>query len=240
MSPLVPIVVLVAVGLLVYWQLIIAEGAYLGPRVVAFLYDVVARRYNRIKKFNPDDDASFVSNPLVEWLSSVKQPRVLDVATGSGRLPLSLVAHKDFDGTIVAVDLARRMLGEAARALSDHLERVSLMRQDASRLAFANDVFDAVTCLEALEFVPDPRAALAECVRVLRPGGVLLVTRRTGRWAGWMPGRTLSSEKFKAQVEESGIWDVRARIWQIDYDLVWGVKIAQWDENDEGRTTKDE
>ena len=227
MTPLALVTLLAVVALIAYWQLIIAEGAYLGPRVVAFLYDVVARCYNRIKRFNPDDDAWFIGDPLTEWLASAARPRVLDVATGTGRVPLALLANPGFAGTIVAVDRARLMLREAMRALNGRAERASISRQDGSRLAFRTDTFDAVTCLEGLEFMPDPLAALAECVRVLKPGGVLLVTRRTGPWARWMLGRAPSREKFKAQVEASGVWNVRAQIWQVDYDLVWGVKMAE-------------
>lgn len=226
MTALALFALLAVVALVAYWQLIVAEGAYLGPRVVAFLYDVVARRYNRIKQFNPEDDAWFIGDPLTEWLASVARPRVLDVATGTGRVPLALLANPDFGGTIVAIDRAQRMLREAARALSGYAQRVSILRQDGARLAFREDSFDAVVCVEGLEFMPEPSAALAECVRVLKPGGALLVTRRTGPWARWMPGRTPSGENFKAQLETLGVWDVRVQVWQVDYDLVRGVKIA--------------
>jgi len=228
MPALLLVAALAAVALVAYWHLIVAEGAYLGPRVVAFLYDVIAHRYNRIKQFNPGDDAYFFADPLIEWLARTPRPRVLDVATGTGRVPLMLVADPAFGGTVVAVDLARRMLHEAARALKSHSRCVFLSRQDGSRLAFGDGAFDAVSCLEALEFMPDPRAALAECVRVLKPGGVLMVTRRAGPWARWMPGRTPSREKFKAQVESLGVWNVQVQTWQVDYDLVWGVKMADW------------
>ncbi|HLF28295.1 MAG TPA: class I SAM-dependent methyltransferase [Anaerolineae bacterium] len=233
MLPLLAVLVLILLALLAYWHLIIAEGAYLGPRVVAFLYDVVARRYNRMKHFNPEDDAWFFGDPLTAWLSGVAQPRVLDVATGTGRVPLTLLANAGFTGKLLAVDRARRMLHQAAQALSSLTGRALISRQDGMRLAFGDDTFDAVTCLEALEFMPDPQRALAECVRVLKPGGVLLVTRRTGPWAGWMPGRTPSREKFKAQLEALEVWDVRVQMWQVDYDLVWGVKIAQWESGEQ-------
>ena len=76
--------------------------------------------------------------------------------------------------------------------------------------------------------MPDPVGGLSECARVLKRGGVLMVTRRTGPWARWMPGRTPSREQFKAQVESLGLWDVKVQTWQIDYDLAWGVKMAEW------------
>jgi ubiquinone/menaquinone biosynthesis C-methylase UbiE len=233
MSPVFLVVAAALVALLLYWQLIIAEGAYLGRRVVALLYDVIAHRYDRIKQFNLDDDAFFFGHPLIDWLAAVPRPRVLDVATGTGRVPLTLLANPRFAGTIVAVEAARRMLREAACALGSDRDRAHLSRQDGMRLAFADGVFDAVCCLEALEFMPDPGIALAECVRVLKPGGVLLLTRRTGPWARWMPGRAPSRERFKAQVEALGVWNVQVQTWQVDYDLVWGVKIKQWTDSEQ-------
>jgi len=223
---------LALLALLAYWQLIIAEGAYLGARVVTLLYDIAAPRYNRIKNFNPNDDQYFLSEPLITALKPVSHPRVLDVATGTGRVPIALLANEAFTGTVVGVDLSWRMLREAAPALQGHAARMTLMQQDAMRLACADDSFDAVVCLEALEFVPAPHVALAECVRVLKPGGVLLVTRRTGPWARWMPGRTPSARQIKAQVEALGVWNVRVQAWQVDYDQVWGIKIAQWSGRD--------
>ena len=43
-----PLLFLLFLFVLLYWQLILAEGAHLGPRVVVWLYDLVAHRYDRI------------------------------------------------------------------------------------------------------------------------------------------------------------------------------------------------
>jgi SAM-dependent methyltransferase len=49
---------------------------------------------------------------------------------------------------------------------------------DARALPFHNDVFDVVLCTEMLEHVPEPQAAIDEMWRVLRPGGLLVLTTR--------------------------------------------------------------
>jgi SAM-dependent methyltransferase len=106
-------------------------------------------------------------------------------------------------------------------------DRLTYIWQDARNLPFENDTFDAVTCLEALEFTPDPREILAELVRVLRPGGVLLTTNRVGRDAKLLPGRAFPREEFKDLLRQLPLEDVKAQIWQMDYDLVWAIKSGK-------------
>jgi ubiquinone/menaquinone biosynthesis C-methylase UbiE len=100
------------------------------------------------------------------------------------------------------------------------------VRAPAERLPFAGGSFDAVACLEALEFLPDARAALAECVRVLRPGGVLLLTNRVGFQAWLMPGKTFSRAAFRRLLGGFPLEAVTVERWQVDYDLAWARKCA--------------
>ncbi len=224
MSFLVPIALFILIGLILYWQLIIAEGAYLGRRVVALLYDLVATRYNTIKQYDDADDARFLGRPLALSLQGLAQPLVLDVATGTSRLPLTLFNQALFTGRVIALDNARRMLREAARYVAAHRRRVTWVWHHAVPLPFDDNVFDAVCCLEALEFMPDTRRALAECVRVLKPGGLLLVTNRINTGARFMPGKTYGHDKFEALLTALGQTDVTTQTWQFDYDLVWSLK----------------
>lgn len=106
--------------------------------------------------------------------------RALEVGCGYGRnlaamaaLPAALVAGADPDAG--QLDRARGRLGtrpEAERA------RVALVRQEPFRLPFRDAAFDLVVLWQVLEHVLGPGAKqrlLAECLRVLRPGGHLLV-----------------------------------------------------------------
>jgi ubiquinone/menaquinone biosynthesis C-methylase UbiE len=215
-----------AVVALVYWQLIVAEGTYLGPRVVAWTYDWVARRYDAIKQFDPRDENWFVAGPVMRELWGLDQPLVLDVATGTGRLPLALL-HNRFRGQIVGLDLSRGMLRQARAKLQPYGDQVSLIWQDASRLPFADGTFDAVTCLESLEFMPRPLEALAEMVRVLGPGGLLFVTNRVGREARLLPGRAISRPRFEQVLASFLLCGVDVRRWQVSYDLAMARKAGQ-------------
>jgi ubiquinone/menaquinone biosynthesis C-methylase UbiE len=223
MSPLI-ILFFILIAALLYWQLILAEGAYLGRRVVAWLYDLVATRYNAIKQFTAEDDARFLGLPLALSLQGELDPIVLDVATGTSRLPLALCQQPAFHGRIIALDSARRMLHEAARYVAEYRQRVTWVWQSAVPLPFDDDAFAAVTCLEALEFMPDTRAALAECMRVLKPGGLLLVSNRIATGARLMPGKTFPKTQFESLLMALGLAEVTTQAWQFDYDLVWSIK----------------
>jgi SAM-dependent methyltransferase len=142
-------------------------------------------------------------------------------------MPLALFRQADFHGRVIALDLSRRMLHCAASSTSAYQDRLTLLWQNASRLPFPDNAFDAVTCLEALEFLPDAQATLSEIVRVLCPGGVLLTSNRTGSHARWMPGRTMSRQAFAALLESLSLSDVRVGSWQVDYDIAWARKPGQ-------------
>lgn len=202
---------------LAYWQLIIAEGTYLGSRVVAWTYDLVASRYDGIKKFVAEDERWFVAQPILMALWGVESPLLLDVATGTGRLPLALLrAH--FQGCIVGLDVSRGMLRQARAKLQPYGEQVSLVWQDAGTLPFADGTFDAVSCLESLEFMSHPLEVLAELVRVLAPGGVLFVTNRVGREARFLPGRAFPRNAFREALAGQPLEQIEVRAWQVQYD----------------------
>jgi SAM-dependent methyltransferase len=211
---------------LVYWQLIVAEGTYLGPRIVVLLYDWTSGLYERIKQFDHSQEQWFLGLPLAQALEMVFNPFVLDVGTGTARLPRALLFQPGFRGRVIGLDLSRRMLERGLVLAGQYAERLTLIWQDARVLPFHDSTFDAVSCLEVLEFTPDPRAVLLELVRVLRPGGVLLITNRVGRDARLMPGRTYSRLEFRDLLMSLQLEEVRVQSWQLDYDLAWALKAG--------------
>lgn len=99
--------------------------------------------------------------------------RVLDVACGPGNTTRRLLAALGPDGRITGLDAADTMIDRARADTAD--PRADYVVGDAARMPFDDASFDAVTCLGALYLVEDAEAVLDELVRVVRPGGTVLV-----------------------------------------------------------------
>lgn len=218
-----------ALVLLVWWLFFETEGVYLGRRVVIWLYDLYAGRYDAIVQQDDIGDHVHLAQPIMAKMHPHTDPLVLDVATGTGRLPLALCQHARFEGQVIGLDLSRKMLAQAAQKLTEnHFEDyVTFVWADGLRLPFSDDNFDLVSCLEALEFMPDQRAALAEWVRVLRPGGVLLTTQRIN--IRTMPGKVWDAAQIEQALRQLGIEQIEFEAWQHDYTKVWGIKAGSSD-----------
>jgi SAM-dependent methyltransferase len=192
---------------------------------VIVLYDLYAQRYDRIKQFADAHESRYLARPVLDTIPHVRAPLVLDVATGTGRLPLVLLEEPTFQGRIVGLDLSRKMLAVAAGKLKGYPNRVSLLHHPAEHLPFPDDTFDLVTCLEALEFTMHPHAILREMVRVLRPGGLLVITNRQGLYARLMPGKVPSHDKLVHFLHDDlGLTRVELRGWQVEYRMVCAFK----------------
>lgn len=227
-APGVIVIGLLLIGLiaLLGWYLLVkTEGVYLGSRVVVWLYDVYAARYDDIKKYDATYETFFLARPILSRLETVPEPLLLDVGTGTGRVLGTLLAQYDFHGLAIGLDLSRDMLFQAAVNLA-HCERgCDLVWDSVAALPFDDDTFDMVTCIEATEFFPQPRENLRELARVLRPGGWLLITNRRGRDARLMPGRVLALADLMRFLESDlGLTALQDERWQVDYDLVWAQK----------------
>ena len=109
--------------------------------------------------------------------------RILDVGVGTG---LSL---SDYSSTtkLCGVDISEPMLRKAqsrVRALGLHnVETLAVM--DAKNLAFGDSSFDAVVAQYVITAVPDPESTLDEFVRVLKPGGEIILVNHLGAETGF-------------------------------------------------------
>lgn len=210
------------IGLLAVWELWICEGAHLGRRAVVFLYDITARRYERIKCFDPEWESKYLGEPFARSLARLDGAKVLDVGGGTARLARAMLPWDIFEGVIYNLDASRPLL-HVGRDLANS-ERIRWVQSWAVPLPFGPETFDAVSCLEVMEFTPRPHNVLQELTRVLRPGGWLLITNRISWRGALILGRSFTRRDFVSFLKGAGLQDIDVLPWQVEYDLAWARK----------------
>lgn len=113
---------------------------------------------------------------LVSKLPDRACPCIVDLGCGPGVSTFELLRARP-EATVVGLDLAWRMLHQARRReRSMGLSKpIGWIRADATLLPFRSESADAMTGHSFLYLVPDRDRALAECLRVLKPGGRLIL-----------------------------------------------------------------
>ncbi len=121
---------------------------------------------------------------------------------GTGALACAFARASPAPFTLDAVDLSAQMLERAGRNLRAAGVESSLRRADVRDLPYADGVFDLVLTGHVLEHLGDPRRALDEMTRVLKPGGLLVacLTRRSPLGA-WVQLRWRTHRVTPAQAE---------------------------------------
>ena len=120
----------------------------------------------------------------------------LDAGCGTGFLSFQLAARGH---RVVGVDFAPAMIDEARRKAATHADLTRFEQGDVEQLPFAPGSFDLVISRHVLWTLPHPEAAIDEWIRVLRPGGRLVVV--DGQFDASVPpvaGNARTSEEYAA------------------------------------------
>jgi phosphatidylethanolamine/phosphatidyl-N-methylethanolamine N-methyltransferase len=138
--------------------------------------------------------------------------RILEVGVGTGiSLPDYASANR-----LVGVDLSEPMLRKAqARVIEHKLTNVeALAVMDAGRLALFDAAFDVVVAQYVITAVPDPEKTLDEFVRVIRPGGEIILVNHIG------------AESGPRRVFEQGFAPVARRLgWRVEFPF---QRLTDW------------
>jgi ubiquinone/menaquinone biosynthesis C-methylase UbiE len=129
-----------------------------------------ARTAERVAELQ-DARAASLEQDIVRFVAPSGDERVLDSGTGSGALAFALAPHVR---EVVGVDLVPELL-EQARKRAERVPNVTFVEGDATKLPLAYGTFDLACSLRTLHHIPRPELAMAELVRVTRPGGRVLV-----------------------------------------------------------------
>ncbi|WP_380166525.1 demethylmenaquinone methyltransferase [Jannaschia sp. R86511] len=138
------------------------------PDEVSSMFDGVAERYDLTNTVLSMGSDRRWRRMVMRDLDARHGEKVLDLAAGTGT---STEPFADAGVRAVACDFSLGMLQVGRRRRPD----MSFLAGDATRLPFADASFDAATISFGLRNVVDPDAGLAEMLRVVRPGGRLVV-----------------------------------------------------------------
>jgi 2-polyprenyl-6-hydroxyphenyl methylase/3-demethylubiquinone-9 3-methyltransferase len=131
--------------------------------------DLAHRWWDPNSEFKPLHDI----NPLrLDWIDGaigLLGKRVLDVGCGGGLLSEGMAVR---GAEVTGIDLSEKPLGVARLHLLESGQKVDYRKISAEQMAEEMPgAFDAVTCLEMLEHVPDPASIVESCARLVKPGG---------------------------------------------------------------------
>ncbi len=198
-----------------------------GPARLGFIRDALARHFDR---------AAGTLNPL-------KGLSILDVGCGGGLVcePLARLGAQvtGIDPTGDAIAVARRHAEVQGLAIAYRTARAEDLRD-------SGESFDAVVCLEVIEHVPDVAAFLEVIAKLVRPGGVLVLSTLNRTWKsyalaivaaeyvlGWLPRGThdwqrfVTPEELRSHLGAAGlgvpqvsgiVYDVMRDEWRLDPD----------------------
>jgi 2-polyprenyl-6-hydroxyphenyl methylase/3-demethylubiquinone-9 3-methyltransferase len=131
--------------------------------------DLAHRWWDPNSEFKPLHDI----NPMrLDWIDShvgLAGKRILDVGCGGGLLSEGMAIR---GAEVTGIDLSEKPLAVAKLHLLESGQKVDYRKISVEALADEMpNAFDAVTCLEMLEHVPNPSSVIASCARLVKPGG---------------------------------------------------------------------
>ena len=151
---------------------------------VRTIFDQTAGDYDGVERMMALGTGSWYRRRALERSGLAAGARVLDVAIGTGLVAREAIALAGSPGRVVGLDPSAGMLAQARRGLA-----VPVVLGTGESLPFADASFDFLSLGYALRHLADLRAAFAEFLRVLRPGGIVCVLEITPPRSG--PQRAL-------------------------------------------------
>ncbi|WP_275006264.1 demethylmenaquinone methyltransferase [Promicromonospora iranensis] len=201
------------------------------PAEVASMFDGIAARYDLTNDLISMGQDRRWRRLTVEAVAAMPGERVLDLAAGTGTSSEPFAADGAF---VVPSDFSIGML----QVGKDRRPDLPFVAGDAMRLPFADASFDAVTISFGLRNVADTSKALREMLRVVRPGGrVVICEFSTPTWA---PFRVVYQEYLMRALpvvanvvtREKGSYDYLAesiRTWHTQVELAHLLLEAGWE-----------
>lgn len=152
------------------------DSALSKKQQVAGMFDKIAFRYDFINRFLSAGIDVYWRKRAIRELKPIKPQSVLDVATGTADVAILTYRQLKCE-KITGIDISAGMLELGRKKVSKLLldNYIQLQQGDSESLHFENDSFDAVTVAFGVRNFEHLYSGLQEMLRVLRPGGKLVV-----------------------------------------------------------------
>ena len=135
------------------------------------MFDEVSPKYDLLNDVLSAGNSRLWRIATTRAIGPRKGMRILDLAAGTGTSSAALAAH---GAHVTAADFSEGMLAEGRRRNAGN-DLIDFVWADATQLPFEDDSFDAATISYGLRNVSDPKQALAEMARVVKPGGRVVI-----------------------------------------------------------------
>ncbi len=143
------------------------------------MFNRIAPRYDLLNHLLSFGQDFFWRRKVAKYLNSSGNGKleILDLATGTGDLLISLFRENPNITKAVGLDISENMLAICREKINSHklTEHISLIQADAAAIPFAENSFDAVTIAFGIRNTTDTFETLKEMHRILRPGGISLI-----------------------------------------------------------------
>jgi len=147
---------------------------------VARMFDRIAQRYDRLNAVMSLGMHHYWRGQLAKLASSGIYGEALDIATGTGDSAIALLKQSNVT-RVIGLDFSSGMLGFAREKVKGEglVETLDLIKGDALRLPFGNDIFSCVTIAWGLRNLADYSEGLREMVRVVKSNGRVAILDMT-------------------------------------------------------------
>lgn len=191
----------------------------------------------RFVAWNMNSRHSGVTDWGLSHVSIEKHNTILDIGCGGGRTVSKLTALAD-QGKVYGLDYSKESVAVAQRTNRQwvNMGRVEIQEASVSQLPFSENVFDLVTAVETHFWWPDLPADMREVLRVLKPGGALLIVAEVYKGASTITAKLaekylpmsgmklLSIDDHRELIANAGYSDVQVI---VDSDKGWICGIGR-------------
>jgi ubiquinone/menaquinone biosynthesis C-methylase UbiE len=109
---------------------------------------------------------------LDKFVSKSKPLKILESGCGDG-FSSYMIAKRFTNSEVVGTDLSNLFIGAAKKQFK--LPNLKFMQKNATKTGFSKETFDVICSNDVIEHIPDVEAYFNECMRILKPGGRLIV-----------------------------------------------------------------